>query len=313
MESRREPNRNIVEERHEVPSRVEVYEQPGSRLDRNADHLAGRLPGEPRVRWGGVTSGFVTALGLLLLLVVLGLAIGFTAIGDPRTGVPSSDLGTGAGIWGALILLFAYFFGGMVSTRVTDRPDRGGAVIHGLLVWTLTSIFMIWLLAQGISFGVSNVFGALGGLTRTAATAAVTAATTGGGDTLANTLGFNNSAQLLARLDDPQTARLFATATGTSPERAQAALAQLRSRLEPVRNNPEQMLTEVRNFLAPYSEQVKQQALNTAAAAQQGAKVGSWVTFGMFVLTLLASILGALAGVPNLQRWQARRVYVGVA
>jgi hypothetical protein len=184
--------------------------------------------------------------------------------------------------------------------------------MQGFLVWTLTSVVIIWLAVQGISFGVSNVFGALGGIARTATTAAVTTVTTGG-DTLANSLGLNNAGQLLERLDDPQTARVFATATGTSPEQAQAALAQLRSRLEPVRDNPEQMMVEVRNFLAPYSEQVKQQALNTAAAAQRGAQTGAWITFGMFALTLLVSVLGAVVGVPNLQRWKARQAYVSMA
>ena len=41
-----------------------------------------------RVRWGGVTSGWVIALGTILVLTALGLAIGIAAIGDPgpRTG-----------------------------------------------------------------------------------------------------------------------------------------------------------------------------------------------------------------------------------
>jgi hypothetical protein len=37
-------------------------------------------PTGPRVRWGGVMSGFVVALGALMLLTALGLAIGLTAL-----------------------------------------------------------------------------------------------------------------------------------------------------------------------------------------------------------------------------------------
>lgn len=311
METRTESNRVVIDERREGTPSVEVYERSVHR-DLYGDQLEVRPPLGPRVRWGSVTSGLVMALGIILLLMVLGLAIGVTAIGDPRTGVPTGELGRSAGIWGGVTLLLAYFLGGMISTRVTDRPDRGGAVMHGMLVWTLTSVFLIWLLGQGISFGLSNLFGALGGITRTVATAALTAATTGG-DTLANTLGLNNSAQLIEKLDDPQTARLFATVTGTTAEEAQAALAQLRNRLEPVRNNPNQMMTEVRNFLAPYGQQVEQKALNASAAAQQGAEVGSWVTFGVLAVTLLASVLGALAGMPSLRSWRTRLVHNGVA
>jgi hypothetical protein len=40
--------------------------------------------------------------------------------------------------------------------------------------------------------------------------------------------------------------------------------------------------------------------LRAAAVVQQGATVGSWVTCGVLAWTLVASILGALAGVPSL-------------
>src|SRR5215475_15341285 len=96
-------------------------------------------PVGPRVRWGGVMSGLFVAIGTLMLLTALGLAIGITALGDPRaaTGETASGLGIGAGIWAFISLLLACFFGSMVSTQVTDRPDRPGAVIHAVLVWVL--------------------------------------------------------------------------------------------------------------------------------------------------------------------------------
>ena len=82
------------------------------------------------------------------------------------------------------------------------------------------------------------------------------------------------------RLDNPETASLFASAVGMSTQEARATLAQFRSRIEAVRDNPEGVATEVRTFLAQYKERAEQQALRAAAAAQQGATVGSWVTFG---------------------------------
>jgi hypothetical protein len=115
----------------------------------------------PRVRWGGVMSGVVMALGIVLLLTALGLAIGLTAVGDPRvaTAGTATGLGIGTGLWAAITLLVAYFLGGLVSTMVTDRPDRGGALVHGAMVWTLVSGFLLWLLGQGISLGSSGLLG----------------------------------------------------------------------------------------------------------------------------------------------------------
>jgi hypothetical protein len=248
-----------------------------------------------------------------LLLTTLGLAIGITALGDPRTADSDTarGLGLGAGLWGAIILLIASFLGGLVSTRVTDRPDRGGAVLHGALVWTLTSLMLVWLLSQGVSLGLSGLFGALSGLTRTATTAVTTAATQGGD--LAQSLGLTDPTQVMHRLDNPETATLLASATGMAPEEARATLAQLRGRIEAVRDNPERVAAEVRDFLAQYKERAAQQALRTAAAVQKGASVGAWVTFGVLTLMLIAAIVGALAGVPSLQTWRTRWAHSGAA
>jgi hypothetical protein len=296
----------------EVAPFVETYERPVHQVHGEADRETSPPIGV-RVRWGGVTSGWVMALGTLLLLTALGLAIGITAIGDPRTAdsPTASGLGIGAGLWGAVTLLIASFLGGLVSTRVTDRPDHGGAVLHGALVWTLTSLMLVWLLGQGVSLGLSGLFSALSGLTRTAATAVTTTATQGGD--LAQRLGLTDPTQVMNRLDNPETASLFAAATGMSPEEARATLAQFRSRIDAIRDNPERVATEVRDFLAPYKERAAQQALRTAAAVQQGASVGAWVTFGVLTLTLIASILGALAGVPSLHTWRRRWAQSGAA
>jgi hypothetical protein len=258
-------------------------------------------------------SGFVVAMGTILLLTALGVAIGITTLGDPRasTDYVEPGLGIGASLWGAITLLLACFFGGMVSTRVTDRPDRGGAFIHGTLVWTLVAVFLLWLVGQGISFGLSNLFSALGGLTKTATTA-VTSVISGDGD-LAKRLGLDNPSQIMNRLDDPEVVSVFASATGMPENEARTALNQLRSQVEAVRDNPDGVATEVRNFLGQYADRVKQQAGQVAATVQEGATVGAWVTFGVLAATMIVAVLGALAGIPSLGAWRSRWAHTGAA
>jgi len=308
-----EPNRGARRDlRQEVPP-VELREQTARSVEAFDTPTAVVPPVGPRVRWGGITSGFIIALGTILFLTALGLAIGITAVGDPRDATQRTvtGLGIGAGLWAALTLLIAYFLGGLVSTTVTDRPDRGGALIHGALVWTLASVFLLWLIGQGISLGLSGFFGALSGLTRTAATVA-TGAVAGGGD-LAQRLGFTDPSRIMNRLDDPQTVSVFASATGMSTEEARMALAPLRNRVAAVRDNPDQVAAEVRTFLAQYTDRVQQQAMKAAATVQEGATVSSWVTFGVLGLTLLLSILGAMAGSPSLRAWRVRWAHTGSA
>jgi hypothetical protein len=258
----------------------------------------------PRVRWGGVMSGLFIAIGTLLLLTALGLAVGITAVGDPRaaTSDTASGLGIGAGIWTFITLLIAHFLGGMVSSQVTDRPDRTGAVIHGALVWVLFMLFMLWLMLSGISLGLTGLFGTVKTLAQGAS--AVGMGTIQAGGDLTKSLGLDDPNQVLARLDDPSTATVLVSATGMADEEARAALSDLRSRVEAVQNDPARVAAEVRSFLGRYSERARQRALQAAASAQEGATVGSWVTFGVMVVTLIVAIVGAMTGVPSLQQWR---------
>ena len=278
----------------------------------NGDVIEGRpkrLPPQgTRVRWGGVMSGFFVALGVLLLMGALGLAIGVTALGDPRaaTSATATGLGIGGGVWAFITLVAAVFLGSLVSTAVTDQPDRTGAVMHGALVWVLFSLFTVWMIASGISLGVSGLYGAVSGLAR----GATTAVAAGGGD-LVQSLGLDDSNQVIARLDDPATAATLATATGMSTDEAHAALGNLRARVEAVRDDPARVTAEVRDFVAPYAERAKQQAMAAAATAQRAAKIGAWTTVGALVVSLGVALAGAMAGVPSVRRrWRGQMVEV---
>lgn len=269
----------------------------------NDDMIEGRPtrfpPQSPRVRWGGVMSGFVVALGVLLLMGALGLAIGVTALGDPRaaTSATATGLGIGGGVWAFITLVAAVFLGSLIATAVTDQPDRMGAVIHGALVWVLFSVFSVWMIASGISLGVSGLYGAVSGLAR----GATTAVASGGGD-LVQSLGLNDANQVLARLDDPATAATLATATGMSTDDAHVALGNLRARVDAVRDEPARVTAEVRDFVAPYAERATQQAMAAAATAQRAAKMGAWTTVGALVVSLGVALAGAMAGVPSVRR-----------
>jgi len=101
---------------------------------------------------------------------------------------------------------------------------------------------------------------------------------------------------------------VFASATGMPENEARSSLNQLRSQVEAVRDNPDQVAAKVRNFLGQYADQAKQQARQVAAKVQEGATVGAWATFGVLAVTLIVAILGARAGIPSLDAWRSRWV-----
>src|SRR5918997_1682768 len=67
------------------------------------------MPVRNRVQWGPIIAGVLTAIATLLILTVLGLAIGASAL-EPRE--VGESLGVGAAIWGALSAIIAFFLGG---------------------------------------------------------------------------------------------------------------------------------------------------------------------------------------------------------
>src|ERR1044071_9978108 len=110
-----------------------------------------------RVSWGGVFGGVLVALGFLLLMTALGVAVGISAAqpGETDTGT----LGAGAGIWAGVSLLVALFIGGWVSTRIGAIFDGTTGFFEGALVWVVSVMLSgIGVLAAGAAQTLGSAF-----------------------------------------------------------------------------------------------------------------------------------------------------------
>ena len=243
-----------------------------------------------RIAWDGVWSGLLVAVGIFLLLSVLGLAIGISAADiAPNQEGNARELGMGAAVWSGLTLLIALFVGGMVATRSGMVYDRASGMIEGVLVWVLAVLLLIYLASSGISMITSGVFGALGGVTRNA-TQAVTSTVNPA------ELASGNVDQITARLNDPKTAQAVATATGVPPAEAQSTLAGIAQRVEGARNDPAAATAEARKGAEEIAAKVAARAEQSAAEAQPYATATMWGTLAALVLSLAAAVWGAMIG-----------------
>lgn len=114
-----------------------------------------------RVSWGGIFGGVLVAVGLLLLLAALGVAIGISAVDPTQTEV--SKVGAGAGIWAGVSLLVALFIGGLVSTRIGATHDASTGFFAGFLVWVVSLLLVAYLAASGMSSLAGGAFSLMGG------------------------------------------------------------------------------------------------------------------------------------------------------
>jgi hypothetical protein len=116
-----------------------------------------------RVRWGPIVAGIFSAIATLLILSLLGVAVGLTAAaGDPRSAAGAANeagnYGLGAAIWAGLSTLIAFFVGGFVAGRNQGVLGKASGWINGALVWAVAIPLLLWLASSGAS-GFLNAIG----------------------------------------------------------------------------------------------------------------------------------------------------------
>ena len=128
-----------------------------------------------RLSWGAIFAGFVIATVVEIALSVFGMAIGLSAW-NPTTG-SFRGMGIGAGIWFVITAIVSLFLGGLALGRLAGILKTKDAVLHGIVMWGLSTMLAVWMVANGVGALVGTAFGAL---TQTAS-AAVTGVTASAG------------------------------------------------------------------------------------------------------------------------------------
>jgi len=216
-----------------------------------------------RVSWGAIFGGTVAALGLWLLLLTLGLALGLSSV-EPSA--PGSMRGAGifTGIWSLVSPLIALFIGGMVAARGAGVVTKLGGALHGLVMWGLTALAGTYLLMSVLS----SVVGGIASVGKAAVGAAGQAASTA------------------------------TQAAAANPEAAQDAATAAKQQGDELRQQAQAKADELQSRSGEIKEQVQTGALK---AADTSGKV-LWGMFGALLLGLVSSVLGATVGVSRRQR-----------
>jgi len=142
-------------------TRTQSIPTPVTRTEVNT-YEAPRL--RDRVRWGPILAGLFATLATLLLLSLLGVAVGLTAAtGDPNGGAvaatdKANNYGTGAAIWAAVSAIIAFFIGGYVAAHTAGIRGKDNGWINGAMVWAIALPLLLWFASSGAS-GFLNAIG----------------------------------------------------------------------------------------------------------------------------------------------------------
>ncbi|MBN7122981.1 TIGR04086 family membrane protein [Erwinia billingiae] len=111
-----------------------------------------------RISWSAIFAGVILSVVIYLLLTILGTAIGATTIDPLKEQNPLDGLGTGAAIWTGLSMLISIGAGAFITGRLAQREGA----LHGLLMWAVNTLFVVWLAISLLSSAVSGTASVIG-------------------------------------------------------------------------------------------------------------------------------------------------------
>jgi hypothetical protein len=252
--------------------------------------------GGVRMSWGAVFAGTVVTLGVWMLLHLLGMAAGLTAI-DPQDQGSLRGIGIGTGIWSVIAPLLALFAGGYVASRTSGLIDRTTGGLQGAVVWGLTALLGTTMLLMVLSSTMhAGMAAAQGGLSAM-----------GSGSDQLQAIGVNSD-ELVQPLNQrlqqqglpPVTADKLKSATSDVLRQAvvkgdldRAALTSTLSRnLGATQAEAQQMVSRIESQFDQQKQQLRQTALSTADKAGKAL----WAMFLALLLGLAAAVGGGLLG-----------------
>jgi hypothetical protein len=111
---------------------------------------------QPAVRWSAVFAGTAVAVGLWILLQIFGMGAGLAAVDTDKLG-SLRGVSIGTTVWSLLAPLIAMFIGGWVAGKLAGTLDDRLAMLHGVIVWALTSVFGVMTVVSLVSALASGV------------------------------------------------------------------------------------------------------------------------------------------------------------
>jgi hypothetical protein len=245
----------------------------------------------PWISWGAIFGGLASGMATFILLAMLGVAAGFTAV-DPREIEPVGRAPLITAIWTGISMLISAFVGGYVAARISGFSRKGDGMLHGFVVWGVNTLFFVYLVTTSVGNMLGGAFNIFGQGAQTAASAVGAAAggegagplqsliTGGGGNITPESM--NNLQQRISAGDRQGAVNVMVSEMGIAPDRAETMADQAMQ----LRGTLQQL---------PPAEEV-------ASRAVTGATAISWTLFAAMLLSLFLAIAGGGVGARSVVR-----------
>jgi hypothetical protein len=139
--------------------------------DRTEVHQHDAVQVKNRVQFGPIIAGVLTTITTMLILTVLGLAIGASAL-EPRDA--GETMGTAAAVWGIVSAIIAFFLGGWVAAKTAAVAGAGSGLVNGLMVGAAVITLVLWMTGTGVSALIGTLGSNIGDIVNVAQDQGVT-------------------------------------------------------------------------------------------------------------------------------------------
>ncbi len=256
------------------------------------------------IRWSAVFGGAVVAIGLMMLLHLLGLAAGFTVASTEEGAGSLRGIGIGVGVWSVVVPILALFGGAFVAGRFSGPVNRGVGLWHGSVVWGLASLGAVFLIAAAV--GPTVRAGA--NLAEKAVSAAPGMLSSATIDQAIGPINERLRAQGMAAVTAAEVRSAAQDAINTSVRQGRMDQGTL---IQAITRNTRLSQADAQTLARDLEGQLQGLYSQAVDAGTTAAGVASGLMWALFLASLLglgASLLGAYLGVSREQRFEAEHL-----
>lgn len=246
-----------------------------------------RRPYFSAIRWGAIFGGVVGGSATYLLLSLLGVAVGLTAV-DPEAAEPVGAVPIATGIWTGISMLIGAFVGGYVAGRMSGLARSMDGMLHGFVSWGATTLIYLFVATTALGAVLGGTFGIITqGMQAAAPIVQQGAGQQGVLQQLLTAVTEQGQGQI-----DPQALASVQEALAAGDR--EAAINTMVNEMGFERSTATQVVDQVMPLASP------QQLQQTAAQATQALTATSWWLFIGLLLSLVLGVVGGAVGVrPN--------------
>ncbi|TWT90937.1 hypothetical protein Mal64_13360 [Pseudobythopirellula maris] len=105
----------------------------------------------PAISWGAIIAGLFAVLSISWLLNLFGLSLGVSVTDASDDTLMDDGLPQVGALWMVISVIIAFFIGGAVAARMSRDPDETNGMIHGFLLWAVSTTILLGLGYLGFS------------------------------------------------------------------------------------------------------------------------------------------------------------------